>query len=98
MNGFAALGGGGGAPGAPVAPLPRPPLATVGSFVVSFFGARPVGGGVGLSGTFIRTVSLLTAGCSLLGGNVIRIVSPFGTSSEGDSEEAGGFSSAITRM
>jgi hypothetical protein len=69
---------------------------TVGSFVVSFFGATAPAGATGLPGTLMRTVSRLTAGCSLFGGNVMRMVSLFVTSS--DSEGAGGISSAIGRM
>jgi hypothetical protein len=61
--------------------------------LVSFFGAVPAGG-TGLPGTLMRTVSRFTAGCSLFGGRVMRIVSLFVTSS-GDSEGAGGISSAI---
>ena len=80
-SGFGA-GGGGGA------------LASVGSLVVSFFGAMPGAGGVGLPGTLMRTVSRFTAGCSLFGGSVMRIVSLFVTSS-GFSDGAGGISSAI---
>jgi hypothetical protein len=63
------------------------------NFVVSFFGVVP-GGGAGLPGTLIRTVSRFCTGCSLFGGRVIRIVSLFVTSS-GDSDGAGGISSAI---
>lgn len=62
------------------------------SFVVSFFGAGP-GGGNGLPGRLIRTVSRLTACCSCLGGSVMRIVSAFEASSVSDG--AGGISSAI---
>ena len=68
--------------------------ASVGSFVVSFFGVTPAGGGWGFPGTLMRTVSRFTAGCSLLGGSVMRIVSLFVTSS-GFSDGAGGISSAI---
>lgn len=99
-KGFAPAGGaegggadGGGAAGAGGVATPAP----VGSFVVSFFGAVPPSGappGEGLPGTLIRTVSRFTAGCSLFGGSVIRMVSLFVTSSD-DSEGAGGISSAI---
>jgi hypothetical protein len=60
------------------------------NFVVSFFGA-------GFPGTFIRTVSRFTAGCSLFGGSVMRIVSLLVKSSV-DSDGAGGISSAIWRL
>ena len=78
-------GGGGGAP-APGEPV-------VGSLVVSFFGETP-GGGTGFPGTLMRTVSRLTAGCSLFGGRVMRIVSLFVASSDG-SDGVEGVSSAI---
>ena len=97
-------GGRGGAEGGANG-LPGPPLGgggaalappTLGSLLVSFFGAIPAGGigvSAGLPGTLIRTVSRFTAGCSAFGGRVIRIVSFFVTSSE--SEGAGGLSSGI---
>ena len=67
-----------------------PPV--VGSLLVSFFGAVP-SGAAGLPGTLMRTVSRFTAGWSLFGGSVMRIVSFFVASSDGS--DAGGFSSAI---
>jgi hypothetical protein len=94
-NGFAAGGGtvgkdfgagGGGMKGFGAAGG-APATEAVVSFVVSFFGA-------GLPGTLIRTVSRLTAGCSLFGGRVMRIVSLLVKSSV-DSDGAGGISSAI---
>jgi hypothetical protein len=90
-NGLGGVVAGGGGPPSPAAAAP----AVVVSFVVSFFGATP-GGAAGLPGTLIRTVSLFWTGCSLFGGKVIRIVSLFVTSS-GDSDGAGGISSAIER-
>jgi hypothetical protein len=69
------------------------PVAVVGSLLVSFFGAVP-GGAMGLPGTLIRTVSRFTAGCSLFGGSVMRMVSFF-VASSADSEGSGEFSSAI---
>jgi hypothetical protein len=91
MNGFETPAGGAGVPGAVASSLPE------GNFVVSFFGAIPAGGMVGLPGTLIRTVSRFTAGCSLFGGKVIRMVSLLVMSSP-DSDGAGGFSSAISRV
>ena len=79
-------GGRGGPGGAPADPV-------VGSLLVSFFGAVP-SGAAGLPGTLIRTVSRFTAGCSLFGGSVMRMVSFF-VGSSADSEGSGEFSSAI---
>lgn len=72
-------------------------LEVVASLLVSFFGAMAAAGieaSPDLPGTLIRTVSRFTAGCSLFGGKVMRIVSFF-VASSGESAEAGGFSSAI---
>jgi hypothetical protein len=77
-GGMKGFGAEGGAPAA---------VAAVVNFVVSFFGD-------GLPGTLIRTVSRFTAGCSLFGGRVMRMVSLLVKSSV-DSDGAGGISSAI---
>ena len=86
-GGLGGPGGFGGPEGVP------PSEASVGNLLVSFFGAVP-GGATGLPGTLMRTVSRFTAGCSVFGGSVIRMVSFFVASSP-DSGLAGGFSSAI---